>query len=127
MICTLVGLSLQSVEAVIQRPASPMGDKKGKQVLDEPEKVSKAEKRQRCLEETPIPKVAVETTSMVGEAMLMTKEALEAPRKVVETSDEVANIMEIGCSTITTIDLAMSGLVGPRAMLARATVVMRWR
>lgn len=44
MIYLLVGLSLQRVEIATQRPASPMEDRKGKQVLDELEKALKSEK-----------------------------------------------------------------------------------
>lgn len=40
----LTSLSHQKVEVVVQRPTSPVEDRKGKQVLEEPEGVLKAEK-----------------------------------------------------------------------------------
>lgn len=45
MICLLVSLSLHKAEAAIQRLASLVEDRKGKQVPVELEKTSKAEKR----------------------------------------------------------------------------------
>lgn len=91
-----------------------MEDRKGKQVLDELEGMSKVEKWLRFLEETPIPRIgeassqvisalvgevgelAVETTVVANKVAKMIEETLKAPCKATKTIDKAAKMLVVG-------------------------------
>lgn len=97
MICFLVGLSLQRAEAEVQRPIPPMGDRKGKRVLDGSEDALKAKKCQCHQEETLVPRVGKasfwaidalvdeDTQMIVTKATRIVKVTLVASCKAMET------------------------------------------
>lgn len=86
MIYLLIGLSLQKIEVAIQRPASLIEDREGKQILVETKKSSKVEKRYWYSKEAPV--------SSVGEAFSKTTGILVG--EAVRVTGKVADMVEVG-------------------------------
>lgn len=114
------------MEALTQRPALPVKDKKGKRALLELEGALKAKKRPWCSEGIPTLEVgkvflrlievstseAVRTANkalgMADKAAEIAKEVLKVPSKGARFTDKVAEVAEVDCGTIAAVDQVAS-------------------